>query len=326
MKKTFFYIALCLSLALVSCGSGIEKASRGFWVNQDNDHYLWVDDDVIHMAYLSSKRKTALDYNGVVALFEKSVKEDVDPENHFSPIYLNAKRVDKVKKENEWDNADWEKAKAKFMELYLAGADYYLLADRIQFVSEYFFVSPDASSIIIISSDYYDESTWYSESFRRIDEPESLRNTKRSNGLFGRESAWKSLFDENDIVVFDTGIRNTRYKVGKYYLIMHAYSFSDEKTEGKATVCLYEPEQKKDNLWVECHFRYVLHDGQLSLIEGEFKGRKDWVRIREEIILSFDPTQQTLSGDFRFDNGKPFNISAPVADFDYSRWEWQRVF
>ena len=331
MKRFIYFASMVLGMSLLLDSCSGNGWMEGYWVNEDSSQYLFVKGDEVYTAYPTSKRKKTLDFDGAKELFEKQA---IEPWNTFEigkaigvgdeGIYfsesIGVKDIKRIKKIDEYvDESIWE----KIIEA-LPSNDYkFLCAVQCGVDEDLIFCSSKEKNLAHVSVDleYGDKGLELYSKIKKTGKEKKLTPEEK------QLKSWGELFDENDVVVFDTGLVGHYPGTKYFYLFLHSSKSSDNKTEGKAKMCEYLIDSKPSNrgrLFEIARYDYALKNGMLYLTHGEVVYLGTEIKHRldiDEMSMKYHEDNHTLEGVIWINNRDNYDITATPIDFDYTYWK-----
>lgn len=140
----------------------------------------------------------------------------------------------------------------------------------------------------------------------------SKNKAKKTSG-----SVWRSVFDSNDRAIFDTRLESnvTPTIRVQYYLVLHAFSYSEDKTEGTAIIVDKGSIDKslKSGFVPYVSACYYYKNGVLSLtqVTERRSGSYDIVNnhLADELRFTFNSSEKYLSGSVLIhQRSKPISV------------------
>ena len=318
MKHIYFAVTVII-VVVTACTSNRTSSMKGYWTS-DGHSLLFIDDNYIHSGYSEARVN---DVDAAKRFFSNSAS--------FGSYELNPKKM---------EDTEYDYIINHYLEKDFAGD-----TQKMSIVSEgrediggvIILYNNDEKEIIELSFSFEDDDDSYTlakyhklESAKpKISEDKKTKKDKDRRKKRGKIDPWASIFDENDMACYDTGLSRGKNDDHKYffYMFIHPYDFSDDKTEGTVTVNEYHTRTFSDVITMHQAMRctYKYKDGVLYLTNCNYRTTDDQWRLMSGLSQSklyFSADSQELSGDLLnwAKRSSTYPIKAKKMEFDYSGW------
>lgn len=341
MKRLLFAAILLLGLSMIfsSCSANDNYNIDGYWVGRNTDtnsyEYLYCEGGKAYV--LDSwrvpnqyKQKQA-NYDEAKVLFQsKDTSKFTFKINYAIEVYLPDDVVIKQINRNDKEFSVSEEFKSFLNSAGPSSQKYEYLATRFEEIDFSTVLIYDKENRVPKISTYQGEGEEYSAvvSFVKIEptitkkEANNKKENKGRNTINGK-NAWVSVFDENGLAAFDTGLGRTRRSGQqlRLFIFLYAYSYSDDYTEGTASISYY-PIIDGESILMNCEYKYK--DGVVYLKRGVFEHNFNWLPLRiHEMPLVYNNSSKRLSGTLWIDNIHNYSIDAALENVNFSSGKWR---
>ena len=318
MKHIYFAVTVII-IVVTACTSNRTSSMKGYWTS-DGHSLLFIDDNYIHSGYSEARVN---DVDAAKRFFSNSAS--------FGSYELNPKKM---------EDTEYDYIINHYLEKDFAGD-----TQKMSIVSEggegvigfIVLFNNNEKDITELSFSFEDDDDSYTlvkyhkiESAKpNISEDKKAKQDKDRRKKRGKIDPWASIFDENDMACYDTGLSRGKNDDHKYffYMFIHPYDFSDDKTEGTVTVNEYHTRTFSDVITMHQAMRctYKYKDGVLYLTNCNYRTTDDQWRLMSGLSQSklyFSADSQELSGDLLnwAKRSSTYPIKAKKMEFDYSGW------
>lgn len=332
MKRLLFAAILLLSLSMIfpSCSSNVQKTIEGYWVS--GDVYLFCDGEKIYKGYGDGSALPEYNFDQANNLFQSRDTSDYYYKFGYLIVadLLTDKPIDVIAI-NDDDTKSDEELISTLNSAGPSSQTYVYLAARADELDHYEGLFYDKENNILKEFCYQAEGGEFkwARSFEKI-EPATVsgeaKDKKEKKGQSTKskdiKNVWSSMFDENRIAAFDTGLTMNSWtnRNNPVYLFLNAYSYSDDYSEGTACVsCIYLDTRGKKDIELKMNCEYKYKEGVVYLKRGLFVRNNNWLPLRvHEMPLTFNSSDRKLSGKLWVDNLHDYYIDASSVSVGYT--------